>query len=52
METIGTHKIHIKGRWEIRDLYLFPHRHAEIYSFLFACAAAEKPQPNLFAGAF
>jgi len=52
METIGTHQIHIGGRWEIRDLYLFPHRYAEIYSFLYALAAAEKPQSKLFARAF
>ena len=52
METVGSHKIHIEGRWEIRDLYLFPHRYAEIYSFLYALAAAEKTEASLFAHAF
>ncbi len=46
MET-GSHKIQIEGRWEIRDLYLFPHRYAEIYSFLYALAT-EDSQENLF----
>lgn len=52
METVGSHKIHIEGRWEIRDLYLFPHRYAEIYSFLYALAAAEKSEKSPFAHAF
>ncbi|NOS70677.1 MAG: hypothetical protein HOP33_12195 [Verrucomicrobia bacterium] len=52
METVGSHKIHIEGRWEIRDLYLFPHRYAEIYSFLYALSTAEKSEANLFAQAF
>ncbi len=43
MET-GLHKIQIEGRWEIRDLYVVPHRYAEIYSFLYALAAAEDPE--------
>ena len=30
METTGSHKIYIEGRWEIRDLYMFPHRYAEL----------------------
>src|SRR5205809_6739979 len=36
MAETGRHKIFIAGRWEIRDLYEFPHRYAEIYSFLYA----------------
>ena len=51
MET-GLHKIHIEGRWEIRDLYLFPHRYAEIYSFLFALSVADGAESNPFADAF
>jgi hypothetical protein len=52
METVGSHKIHIEGRWEIRDLYLFPHRYAEIYSFLYALAAAENAGRSSFVHAF
>jgi hypothetical protein len=36
MAETGRHKIFIAGRWEIRDLYEFPHRYAEIYAFLYA----------------
>lgn len=38
---VGSHRIHIDGEWEIRDLYDFPHRYAEVYSFLYALDAAE-----------
>lgn len=30
------YKILIDGRWDIRDLHSFPHRYAEVYSFLYA----------------
>jgi hypothetical protein len=35
-DNLTRHRVHIAGRWEIRDLYEFPHRYAEVYSFLFA----------------
>jgi hypothetical protein len=52
VETFGSHKIHIEGRWDIRDLYLFPHRYAEIYSFLYALTALEKPEGSSIAQTF
>lgn len=42
----------MEGRWEIRDLYYFPHRYAEVYSFLYALAAADWPQRSSFVAAF
>jgi hypothetical protein len=52
METLGKHKIHIEGRWEIRDLYIFPHRYAEIYSFLYALSAIETAESRFFTETF
>jgi hypothetical protein len=43
MPEIARHKIHIEGRWELRDLYVFPQRYGEIYSFLYALSA---PSPH------
>jgi hypothetical protein len=40
MPEIARHKIYIEGRWELHDLYLFPQRYGEIYSFLYALSAS------------
>jgi hypothetical protein len=44
----GAHKIHIEGKWDIRDLYVFPSRYAQIYSFLYALSTVKNPKDNLF----
>src|SRR5260221_596329 len=52
MAEVASHKIYMNGRWEIRDLYSFPHRYEEVYSFLYALAATSAPQQDLFAELF
>jgi hypothetical protein len=44
----GIHKIYIAGEWDIRDLYVFPYRYAQLYSFLYALVTAKNPKDNLF----
>ena len=46
------YRIYIEGRWEISDLYVFPHRYAEVYSFLYALGAAGSPDESAFREAF
>lgn len=52
MPEIALHKIFIDGRWDIRDLYLFPHRYAEVYSFLYALNEASIERQSRFSKAF
>lgn len=52
MPEISSHTLQIDGRWDIRDLYVFPHRYAEVYSFLYALSTVGLPQQDLFAEAF
>ena len=39
-------------RWEIRDLYFFPHRYSEVYSFLFALHEARFGRGSRFSETF
>ena len=44
----GTHKIRIAGEWDIQDLYIFPYRYSQLYSFLYALSTVKNPKDNLF----
>jgi len=52
MTEIGLHKIEMDGEWEIQDLYLFPHRYSEVYSFLYALNEAASGNAHRLSGAF
>jgi hypothetical protein len=52
MPEVALHRITIDERWEIRDLYFFPHRYAEVYSFLYALHEASLNHGARFAEVF
>src|SRR6202012_3179178 len=47
----GTHKIRIAGKWDIRDLYVFPYSYEQVYSFLYALSNTDSSLNNSFVAA-
>src|SRR5947208_2637497 len=52
MSERSNHVLLMDGRWEIQDLYSFPHLYAEAYAFLYAAEFAGSEKNVRFKDAF
>jgi len=52
MPQTANHTLVMDGRWELHDLYSFPHLYSEVYSFLYALHDADASKRASFKDAF